>query len=374
MPDTFSDLPDALVHDLLAQAVPIATRVSNNLKALWDGKDQLRGQFRSSGLLQRKADLDVTREPSVVGIDGSYQIHRLTAFDLCAAAAVAVEGTAKEAHRHWQEPYHRMWVNSFEHSKNATNTLRGLMISMELDLAAQAPHDLVLLDGSFIVMVIYLNQGLTSLSDAPPLLREEFQHRWEEEHVLNRFLGLIQSDRTIAVPKYSGRNELAGLLDLSNLPITDGKTLATLVLEPDEFTEPIPIYNFHGEDREYHLPEAYCPAGQQREMNNRLEAMRVVFYRPYGWTPAVRLEVTAPIANSPTKLAIVLEGIKRQVFSPAVTEPYPLFLADRMVKSLGAGIAVVEQAVAQQAVGTFPNIEATMLCLQNFRTEGGRGG
>ncbi len=34
---------------------------------------------------------------------------------------------------------------------------------------------------------------------------------------------------------------------------------------------------------------------------------------------------------------MVLEGIKQQLFSPAVTEPYPLFLADRMVKSLGAG-------------------------------------
>jgi len=85
----------------------------------------------------------------VVGIDGSYQVHRLTAVDLSASAAVAVEGTSKEATRHWPEPYHRMWVECLEHSKNITNTLRGMMISMELDLAVGAPHDLVLLDGSF---------------------------------------------------------------------------------------------------------------------------------------------------------------------------------------------------------------------------------
>ncbi len=30
-----------------------------------------------------------------------------------------------------------MWVNSFQHSKNATNSVRGLMISMELELAAE---------------------------------------------------------------------------------------------------------------------------------------------------------------------------------------------------------------------------------------------
>ena len=109
-------------------------------------------------------------------------------------------------------------------------------------------------------------------------------------------------------------------------------------------------------------------------MNQSIENMRVVFYRPYGWAPAVRLELTAPIAVSQAKLSTVLEGIKRQFFSPAVLEPYPLFIADRMVKSLGAGVAVIEQAVAQQAVEGSSNVESTLLCLQNYRTEGGRGG
>jgi hypothetical protein len=98
--------------------------VSTHLNRLRQARGSIRQRVQSEGLIAHKADLDVTREPSVVGIDGSYQLHRLTALDLCAAAAVAVEGTSKESRRHWQEPYHRMWVNSFEHSKNATNTLR----------------------------------------------------------------------------------------------------------------------------------------------------------------------------------------------------------------------------------------------------------
>jgi hypothetical protein len=372
--ETFSDLPDALVRDLLAQATPVAERVSTHLNRLRQARGDIRQRIRSEGLIARKADLDVPREPSVVGIDGSYQVHRLTALDLCAAAAVAVEGTSKEARRHWQEPYHRMWVNSFEHSKNATNTLRGLMISMELELAHEAPHDLVLLDGSFIVFVIYLNQGLTSFREAPALLREEFQRRWSEQHVLDRLLALIASDRTVAIPKYSGRNELGNFLKATDLPETDGKTLATIILEPDEYITPLPIFHFGREDTEYHLPTEYCPRERQEQMNRSIEDMRVVFYRPYGWAPAVRLEVTAPIAASQSRLSMVLEGIKRQLFSPAVTEPYPLFLADRMVKSLGAGVAVIEQAVAQHAVGASADTEATLLCLQNYRTEGGRGG
>jgi hypothetical protein len=267
-----------------------------------------------------------------------------------------------------------MWVNSFEHSKNATNALRGLMISMELDLAAEAPHDLVLLDGSFIVLLIYLNQGLNSFEGAPVSLRDEFRRRWAEENVLARFLALIESDRTVAVPKYSGRNEFDRLLEGSGLPATDGKTLATIILEPDEYTTPLPIFNFHGEDTEYHLPEKYCPRSVQERMNRSVEDMRVIFYRPYGWAPAVRLEVTSAIASSQSRLSMVLEGVRCQLFSPAVTEPYPLFLADRMVKSLGAGVSVIEQTVAQNAVGSSDDIERTLLCLRNYRTEGGRGG
>ena len=108
MNDSFADLPDALVRDLLAKATPVAEGVARNLNALREGRPAMRSNARNRGLIRRKADLDVPREPSVVGIDGSYQVHRLTALDLSAAAAVAVEGTSKEAVRHWPEPYHRI--------------------------------------------------------------------------------------------------------------------------------------------------------------------------------------------------------------------------------------------------------------------------
>ena len=202
--DAFSDLPDALVNDLLRQAMPLAERVSTHLARLKQLEDPMRRRIESAGLIARRTDLEPGREPSVVGIDGSYQVHRLTAFDLCAAAAVAVEGTVTEAQRYWQEPYHRMWVGSLAHSKDAINTLRGLMISMELELAVEAPHDLVLLDGSYIVLLIYLHQGLATFRDAPYPLGEEFWRRWTDQQILDASLP-DQSDRAVAV-RIRGRN------------------------------------------------------------------------------------------------------------------------------------------------------------------------
>lgn len=376
MADTFSDLPDALVRDLLACAVPVAEDVRNRIETLKASRETYRRSAQDQGLIKRKADLDVPREPSVAGIDGSYQIHRLTSLDLCAAAAVAIEGTSKEAKRHWPEPYHRMWAGGVPHNDNTTGVLRGLMVGMELELAKEAPHDLVLLDGAFASLIIYFNQGLTNVDGVPQMLGDELRRRWQEQAIFQRLLSLMLSDRVVAVPKFTSRNELVTVGGLQPADGIDGRTLATLILEPGEYTIPLRIYDEapHGELEKYHLPLDFCSRDDQRAIKEAMRVSRAIYYRPFGWVPALRLEVPGAVANSMTRLSIALEGIARQFFSPAVVEPYPLFLADRMVKSLGSGVSVIEQTVAQHVADRGVDIELTMLCLQNYRTEGGRGG
>jgi len=373
--EAFADLPDALVRDLLAKAVPVAEGVSQNLQALRDAHALLYTEARNHRLICRKADLDVPREPSVVGVDGSYQVHRLTALDLCAAAAVAVEGTSKEAVRHWPEPYHDMWVDGLPHRIDTVGVLRGMMVSMEMALAANAPHDLVLLDGSFSSLIIYLNQALTKIDDCAKALADDFLERWTSG-VLDQLKALLTSDRTVAMPKFTSRNEfLRG--NMLNPPVTvDGKTLATMILNPGEYTRPLPLHDEADPASQQvdHLPERYCPKKDMDDIVRALNGLSVIYFRPYGWLPALRMELPSAIIASNTRLSIVLEGVTRQFFSPAVIEPYPLFLADRMVKSLGSGVAVIEQAVAQHVAGSSPDIENTLLFLQNYRTEGGRGG
>ena len=240
--EEFADLPDALVRDLLAKATPVAEGVAQNLQALQDSHALLYTEARNHHLICRKADLDVPREPSVVGVDGSYQVHRLTALDLCAAAAVAVEGTSKEATRHWPEPYHDMWVDGLPHRIDTVGVLRGMMVSMEMTLAADAPHDLVLLDGSFSSLIIYLNQALTKLNDCAKTLADDFLARWRDG-ILDQLKGLLRSDRTVAMPKFTSRNEFLRGNMLNPPVIVDGKTLATMILNPGEYTRPLPLHD-----------------------------------------------------------------------------------------------------------------------------------
>jgi len=372
--DTFADLPDALVRELLQLAEPKGVQVAANLKILYQERSNLREQAERADLIRRQADLDVPREPSIVGVDGSYQIHRLTGADLAAAAAVAVEGTSREARRHWAEPYHRLWVDYLPHHADTTRVLRALMMTMELDLATEAPHDVVLMDGSFASLIIYFNQGLTSLDDAVPALAERFLGQWTE--ALTRLRNVLTNSRTAALPKYTSRKELSARNGIQCPVDIDSKALATLILNPGEYTRPLFIFDSHDPDslRVDHLPEKYCAPTEWAAIQSALDSLQVIYYRPYGWTPALRIEVPASIAGSHTRLAMLLEGIRRQFFSPAVIEPYPLFIADRMVKSLGDGVAVVEQTISQHVVAELSNIETTLLFLQNYRTEGGRGG
>jgi hypothetical protein len=248
------------------------------------------------------------------------------------------------------------------------------MMAMELDLASEAPHDVVLLDGSFASLIIYLNQGLTSLDDAVPGLADRFKNQWAV--TLEQLQRVLSSSRIAALPKYTSRKELS-IRESIQCPVDiDSKALATLILNPGEYTRPLFIFDVHDPEstRVDHLPEKYCSATDWDVIQSALDSLQVIYYRPYGWAPALRIEVPTAIAGSSTRQAMLLEGIQRQFFSPAVIEPYPLFIADRMVKSLGEGVAVIEQTISQHVVAELSNIETSLLFLQNYRTEGGRGG
>lgn len=360
-------MPDALVRDLLMCAERLSESVLESVGSIVENRESLRTEANGLGIIRRKADLDVPREPSVVGIDGSYNVAKLAAVEVAACAALAVEGVVQETRRHWEQPYHRFWAGVSPHGEDTTLLLRGIMVSQEVELAAIAPHDLVLLDGSFTSLVIYVNQALSNLRSGANDAANELTRR-REEGLFEQLLELIQSNRTVAVPKFTSRNEFRQL-GFGDFPAVDGKTMATFMLEPGEYTSPL---NMNGaDDRPFHI--SGLTTGQNQNLDAAVRQLQVIYFRPYGWAPALRLEVPSSVATSNNRLSVLLEGISRQFFSPSVTEPFPLFMADRMVKSLGAGLQVLEQSVVQHVAYNASDLELAMICMQNYRTEGGRG-
>ncbi len=371
----FRDLPAAMVEELLARSADVGDRVLQRLSSYTSRRKELRQALSDRGLIQKKEALPPMPSPTVAAADGSYTVERLLGVDLLAAAAVAVEGiTPPSETRHWPEPRHRVYLEEAAHNDASSVLLRAYMLGLELNLALEAPHQLVLLDGSITLPVIYWNQALARLRGARLEVADRFQKELELFLQLYRIvLRPGRSDRQlVAIPKYSTRRELARELGLD----VDDRALASFVLEAGEYTRPLP---FEHPSSPWHLGIEGLPA----ELHARLEPLvrdilegllgsHVVYFRPRPWLPALRVEMSAAIAQNPQRLAVVLEGLAAQCQVASMLEPYPLFLADRMVKALPRSIPAFRQVATQRVAEKYHgDLGEVYFTLHGYRSESG---
>ena len=375
----FADLPAALVEEVLERTEDVGRALLDSFREIRKQRVTWRAGLEAANLLQRESDLEYVPIPTTCGADGSYAVERLLATDLVAAAAVAVEGlTPPSETRHWPEPRHQVTIETEPHDADTGTIARAVMMGMELELAAQAPHGVVFLDGSLTTPLIYFNQALNKAAKT--------QHLQVTAHLRKRIKGYLaayqivlassRSDRCwVAVPKYTTRREIGQRL---GWPEThDDRGLLTSILSPGEFTRPQPL---QPPNQPWHLNLAPAPANDRSEAESLaeeivhlLDEIRVLYYRPYPWLPALRLEVSRAVAQTPGRLAVVIHAVKHQCGTAAMMEPYPLYMADRMVKHLARAIPTFRQVTSQRIAEVYQgNIDDVFLSLHGYRTESGR--
>lgn len=374
----FGELPAALVDEVLKRTGELSQKLLGDFEQVRARRQEWRGSLERAGLLRRDAELPYMPIPTTCGVDGSYAVERLLASDLVAAAAVAVEGlTPPSETRYWPEPRHLVWVETEAHEAETGTILRALMIGMELELALQAPHQVVFLDGSLTTPLIYFNQALNKSRDVSHL---HITARFLDQvtSFLEAYLTILASTRSdrcwLAIPKYTTRREIGQRM---GWPDTyDDRGLLTFLLEPGEYTSPRSLQQ---PAEPWHLNLAPLePAAREtasritEEIVLSLGGIQVVYYRPYPWLPALRVEMSRAVAENQARLATALHGIRHQCGAPAVTEPYPLYMADRMVKHLPKAIPTFRQVTSQYIAETYQgSIDEIFLGLQGYRTESG---
>jgi len=374
----FGELPAALVDEVLNRTEDISRKLLNDFEQVRAHRQEWRQCLAQADLLRRDAELPYMPIPTTCGVDGSYAIERLLASDLVAAAAVAVEGlTPPSETRYWPEPRHSVWIETEVHEAETGTILRALMMGMELELASQAPHEVVFLDGSLTTPLIYFNQALNKSQEA--------LHLQTTKHFLSRVYAFLEAYSTIlastrsdrcwlAVPKYTTRREIGRELGWPDAH--DDRGLLSLLLEPGEFTRPRMLQQ---PSDPWHLNLAVlAPEGKEatnrisKNITSLLAEIQVVHYRPYPWLPTLRLEMSRTVAENPARLATALHGVRHQCGSPAVMEPYPLYMADRMVKHLPKAIPTFRQVANQYIAEVYQgNIGEVFLGLHGYRTESG---
>ena len=369
----FKELPQALVDDMLSKCDALGAGLLSSFSDMQKQKGEIRRILSDKGLLKKETDIyQSPANPTTCGVDGSYVVEKLLSMDIVAVAGVAVEGlTPPSEKRYWPRPRHLQEVKPVKHNADNAMVARALMMTMELELATKAPHDIVFLDGSVTTPLIYLNQGINQVNNVDSTLSNLFMDRFKTS--LAYYKEVLASQRTdkifASAPKYTSRREVSKAIKVS-MEYED-RGLLTFVLEGGEFVGPLDL---EPPTSPWHLNNPFKEFDSTvKEITSAMEEINIIYYKPVKSIPAIRIEISNSIAKNDHRLSILLEGVKYQCGSPSIMEPYPTYMADRMVKHLGTAIpAMRKSSVQEMSYKWKENVDDIILAMHSYRSESNR--
>lgn len=370
----FGDLPQALVEELLEKCEDIGRSLISNFEQMRNLKDSIRETLRKDGLLRNKATLKYQPIPTCCAVDGAYAVEKMLSNDIVAAAAVAIEGlTPPSENRYWAGPTHLAFVDTINHDVNSLP--RGVMMSMEMEIAYNAPHEVVMLDGSFSTPLIHMNQAINSMNlKNPDSLTQYVEDSFPK--FLEYYLHIASSNRSdkawIYLPKYTTKQELKSKYTTLWPFGYDDRAVLTQIMEPGEFVGPIDIEH---PDSDWHFSKTPGVQDKNRapQLYNALNQISVIYYKPSLQTPSLRIEINRMAASNEDLIAKVLQCLEFQCGFGGIIEPYPLYMADRMAKSLGNTMPTFRQTATLQIAKEYKgDLSDVFFGMHGYRTENGR--
>jgi hypothetical protein len=370
----FKDLPQALVEELIKKCEDVGGQLIGKFEQMKGLKETIRQRLQGDGLLKTKAALPYQAIPTCCGVDGAYAVEKMLSNDIIAVSAVAIEGlTPPSETRFWEGPTHLAFIDSVGH--DVSSLPRGIMMAMEMKIACNAPHDIVMLDGSFTTPVIHMNQALNSIDDK----NSNTLSRFVEEKFpdfLNNYLQIVSNKRSdkvwVYLPKYTTKHELKTRYG-SLWPFEyDDKAVLTQILAPGELVGPLTIEH---PDNNWHFSKTPgISDGQKTEaLYNALNEIALYYYRPNLSVPALRIEMSKMAAGNISLVSKILQCLEFQCSAGGMMEPYPLYMSDRMVKSLGMTMPTFRQAVTLQIAQAYQgDLSDVFFSMHGYRTESGR--
>lgn len=362
-------LPQAMVHDMLTQTDEVRNHLYYKFQKLIERRDEYREALIKEGLLKVDSDLPpVDSISTACGVDGSFAIDRLIATDVVAVAGVAVEGlTPPSEKRFWPGPYHESIVISVDHSHATSVVLGAIMMFMELELAAKAPHDIIFFDGSLASPLIYINKAMYEVDNVSRELSTILKSRLSS--ALESYAKLLRSSGSdkifVGVPKYTTTKEIS--LGILNQIGHEDRGFLSQIMRSGEYIGPVPMQR---PESRWLIQKA--PIGLRslaEEIATSIGDLHVAYYRPIRHCPALRLEFSSSLESNPHLLADLFECVKYQSSPPGIMEPFPLYMADRMVKKLSTALPAIRGAATKEMIVQWDDESQEMyLAMHGYRT------
>jgi len=367
---TFGDLPEALVEELLEKSREVGNALLSAFEGVQKKKETFRKQLLKAGFLKKETDFSLPTPPTTCGVDGSCAKEELLSVDLLVAAAVALEGlTPPSETRHWEAPHHRVFIREEKHNAKTSTIVNGIMFAMEQILAEKAPHDVVFIDGSLATPLIHLNQAINiaQAKENRDLTTSQFLFKLIPE-ALDSYRKVVANTRTdklwVGLPKKTTKREIGNRFGWEKS--YDDRAILTHILLAGEVIVPI---DFQQPEQAWHL--SFESAKENiGAIKDSLSSLKVMYYKPHDWTPTLRIELPSSAASNDYQIARIIQALKYQCSSPGIFEPYPIFLADRMVKSLGRGLSAFRHVVTRQMAEDYKgDIGEVFFSMHGYRTE-----
>ena len=351
---------------MLAGAEDVVGQVVDLLGPALERRQELRAALVDSGLVRRYS---VVEPRTISGIDGGFAVERTAAVDLSLSVAVGVEGLST-ATTQWDATQYLWWTRVSKHDSDAERLTRGVMIAQELAILSNAPHQVRILDGSHLTLVIQLNSALTAFSSD---IREEARRVWESLETVDCLTRACREQTIVAMPKYDSSRVISDRLQsILGMEIPgDDKYLLGLLLEAGELIVPQQVPQDPWVTLHFSAvsptDEAFRESFERAIEPLRSRSLRFTYLKPDEFSPAFRLEIKEGLDDD--ELDAVCSTLAEQITGPFVREPYPQYLADVMAKSVGLGLTALQTAV-QLGVSRINRPDIARFLINSYRTEG----
>lgn len=368
---SFLEIPASLVEQMLQKTNEIGEILQSSMHDINHKREKFRLQLEQIGLLDNDINFGNTKPLVSGGVDGAYAVDRLLGTDLLFAAAVGVEGINELENGKRIAPNHDVFVYPEKHNPENMISARAIMVEMEIKLAANAPYDIVYLDGSLTTALIHMYKAINFIenlnSKSSDKIREDFKD------FLISYKKILDLKDTykyyLGIPKYTSRNDIGKNLHWPEN--YDDRAILTLILDPGEFTRPKLFTSEEG----WHVRLPYEDEELRvlmQQVISGIKNLSVIYYKPHPWCPALRIEMPSATAGDETKLNSILINIKDQCQTPSIMEPFPLYMADRIAKHMAPAIPAYKQIIMNQMTQLNDHNEKDIFFLMHsYRTEGG---
>jgi hypothetical protein len=368
---SFLEIPASLVEQMLQKTNEIGEILQSSMHDINRKREKFRLQLEQIGLLDNDINFGNTKPLVSGGVDGAYAVDRLLGTDLLFAAAVGVEGINELDNGKRIAPNHDVFVYPEKHNPENMISARAIMVEMEIKLAANAPYDIVYLDGSLTTALIHMYKAINFIENLNSKSSDKIKEDFKDFLIsYKKILDLKDTYKYyLGIPKYTSRNDIGKNLHWPEN--YDDRAILTLILDPGEFTRPKLFTSEEG----WHVRLPYEDEELRvlmQQVISGIKNLSVIYYKPHPWCPALRIEMPSATAGDETNLNSILINIKNQCQTPSIMEPFPLYMADRIAKHMAPAIPAYKQIIMNQMIQLNDHNEKDIFFLMHsYRTEGG---